>query len=61
MVEGYEWVFFISFASVAFGGLMAVYEVYLTISDRRSRREDAPDRSHPRPKYPARPLRRSQS
>ena len=61
MVEGYEWVFVICYASVAFGGLMAVHEVYLTIADRRSRRADGPERGRPRRKHAARPLRRVRS
>jgi hypothetical protein len=36
MAEGFEWVFIVSYASLAFAGLMAAYEIYLMIKELRS-------------------------
>jgi hypothetical protein len=57
MVEGYEWVFVICYASMVLGGLALPY---LVIGERRARVSSSrTNRSRsPRPKYPARPLRR---
>lgn len=38
MAEGYEWVFLISYASIALGVLMLCYEAYVMIGEHRSRR-----------------------
>jgi hypothetical protein len=51
MVEGYEWVFIICIASLAFGGLTVAYEVYLTVKARRGRRAEL---RHRRPGPPRR-------
>lgn len=56
MVEGYEWVFLICYASLALGGLMVLYEIYAAIMERRAAggtRESSP-RPQPRAKMYAR-------
>lgn len=62
MVEGYEWVFVICFASMVLGGLAVLHEVYFVIRERRAREVSSRHTRNPspRPKYPARPLRRVQ-
>lgn len=49
MAEGYEWVFVISYISIALGVLMLLYEAGVMIGERRAR---SGTRSAPRAKGP---------
>jgi 4-hydroxybenzoate polyprenyltransferase len=44
MAPGYEWVFLICYATMAFGGVLLVREAYVMILEYRERRVDRQDR-----------------
>lgn len=50
MAPGYEWVFVIVYATMGFGTLVALHDVYATARERRARKSTQRHRSHrPRP------------
>lgn len=47
MAPGYEWVFLICYATMAFGGVLLVREAYVMIQEYRERRTDRRHRPGP--------------